>query len=140
MIANGQGAGTILDELSETSRNLREILDAFTSEGKLQKSMDNIAAASEDIRIITHDNQPRLANAVANFESASSRLDSLLATHYATLDSSMTSFGRAGGKIDVAVDRKTATVGGRELFVEATITVTGSGRPRGASGNPDGSR
>ncbi len=32
--------------------------------------------------------------------------------------------------IETDVDRKVADIGGRELFVEATITVTGSGHPR----------
>ena len=97
-------AGSILDELAETSRNLREILESFTSEGKLQSGIDDLAEASENLRSITADNQPRLARAITNFQRVSTRMDSLLAGHYASLDSSMASFGRAGSKAETAVE------------------------------------
>ena len=38
--------------------------------------------------------------------------------------------GAADVTIDVDVAQKTATVGGKAIFVEGTVTVTGSGRPR----------
>ena len=38
--------------------------------------------------------------------------------------------GAADITIDVDVDQKTANVGGKTIFVEGTVTVTGSGRPR----------
>lgn len=97
-------AGSILDELAETSRSLHDILDSFTREGKLQASVDNLAATSENIRALTADNKPRLNEAIAGFHRVSSRMDSLLEGHYASLDSSMASFGRAGGKVETAVD------------------------------------
>jgi phospholipid/cholesterol/gamma-HCH transport system substrate-binding protein len=95
--------GEILDELAETSRNLREILETFSSEGKLQSSVDNLSVASANLRSITDDNQPRLANAIRGIERVSSRLDSLTMRHYAALDSSMAGFGRAGQNVETAV-------------------------------------
>ncbi len=38
--------------------------------------------------------------------------------------------GAADVTLEVDVDQKTATIGGRSVFVEGTVTVTGSGRPR----------
>ncbi len=40
--------------------------------------------------------------------------------------------GAASATIEVDIERKTASVGGRTLFVEGVVTVTGSGPPRGA--------
>jgi phospholipid/cholesterol/gamma-HCH transport system substrate-binding protein len=97
-------AGAILDELAETSRNLRDILETFTSEGKLQSSVDNLSAATENLRTITDENQPRLAKAIRGIERVSSRLDSLTMRHYAALDSSMAGFGRAGQNVESAVE------------------------------------
>jgi phospholipid/cholesterol/gamma-HCH transport system substrate-binding protein len=97
-------AGAILDELAETSRSLHDILDGFARDGKLQASVDNLAATSETIRALTTDNKPRLDDAIAGFQRVSSRMDSLLENHYASMDSSMTSFGRAGGKVETAVE------------------------------------
>lgn len=100
-------AGSVIDELAETSRNLREILDSLTGGGKLQSSVDDLATASENLRAIMTDNQPRLSRAIAGFERVSTRLDSLVENHYASLDSSVASFGRAGGQIETAVNRLT---------------------------------
>lgn len=97
-------AGSILDELAETSRNLREILEGITGEGKLHSTIDDLALASENLRAITTDNQPRLAGALENLQRVSARMDSLMAAHYTTLDSSMASFGRAGSRVEVAVE------------------------------------
>lgn len=96
-------AGEILDELTETSRNLRDILETFSREGKLQSSVDDLSVASANLRSITNDNQPRLANAIRGIERVSSRLDSLTMRHYAALDSSMAGFGRAGQNVETAV-------------------------------------
>ena len=86
-------AGSILEELAQTSRNLREILEDFTSDGKLHSSINDLAEASENLRSITAENEPRLASAIANFQRVSARMDSLVTSHYAALDTSMTSFG-----------------------------------------------
>jgi len=96
-------AGEILDELAETSRNLREILETFTSEGKLQSSVDNLSEASANLRSITVENQPKLANAIQGIERVSTRMDSLIEKHYASLDSSLAGLGRTGQNIDYAV-------------------------------------
>lgn len=96
-------AGEILDELAETSRNLREILETFSQEGKLQSSVDNLSAASANLRSITDENQPRLANAIQGIERVSTRLDSLTERHYASLDSSLAGIGRTGQIVEAAV-------------------------------------
>jgi phospholipid/cholesterol/gamma-HCH transport system substrate-binding protein len=97
------GAGEILEELAETSRNLRDILETFSSEGKLQSSVDDLSVASANLRSITVDNQPKLANAIESIERVSTRMDSLITKHYASLDSSLAGLGRTGQTIDAAV-------------------------------------
>jgi phospholipid/cholesterol/gamma-HCH transport system substrate-binding protein len=96
-------AGEILDELAETSRNLREILETFSNEGKLQSSVDDLSAASANLRSITDENQPRLANAIQGIERVSTRLDGLTERHYASLDSSLAGIGRTGQTVEAAV-------------------------------------
>jgi phospholipid/cholesterol/gamma-HCH transport system substrate-binding protein len=97
------GAGEILGELAETSRNLREILETFSSHGKLQSSVDDLSVASANLRSITVENEPKLANAIHSIERVSTRMDSLVTKHYASLDSSLAGLGRTGHNIDAAV-------------------------------------
>ena len=97
-------AGAILDELSQVSRNLKEILDIVSAEGKLQTTMDNLERITGDLREITSENKPRLSNAIGDIENVASLLDTLASKHHASVDSSLASFGRAGGKLDSAVD------------------------------------
>lgn len=96
-------AGEILDELTLTSRNLREILATFSGEGRLQNSVDNLSVASENLRAITEENQPRLASAIESIDNVSTRMDSLIGRHYASLDSSLAGLGRTGQDIETAV-------------------------------------
>jgi len=96
-------AGEILDELTLTSRNLREILETFSGEGHLQSSVENLSVASENLRAITEENQPRLASAIENIDNVSARMNSLIEQHYASLDSSLAGLGRTGQDIETAV-------------------------------------
>jgi len=96
-------AGEILDELAETSRNLREILETFSDEGRLQTAIEDLSTASATLRAITVENQPRLTNAIYSIENVSTNLDSLISRHYASLDSSLAGIGRTGQEIDTAV-------------------------------------
>jgi phospholipid/cholesterol/gamma-HCH transport system substrate-binding protein len=96
-------AGEILDELTLTSRNLRDILETFSGEGRLQNSVDNLSVASENLRAITEENQPRLASAIESIDNVSTRMDSLIERHYVSLDSSLAGLGRTGQDIETAV-------------------------------------
>ena len=96
------GAGEVLEEVAEAARDLREVLDTFSRDGKLQSSLDDLSAASENLRAITDENQPKLASAIAGIERVSTRMDSLIARHYASLDSSLAGVGRTGHNVDVA--------------------------------------
>jgi phospholipid/cholesterol/gamma-HCH transport system substrate-binding protein len=95
-------AGEILDELAKTSQNLRKILELLSEEGRLQTAIDDLSQASANLREITAENQPRLANAIKSIEDVSANMDSLISRHYASLDSSLAGFGRTGQEIDVA--------------------------------------
>jgi phospholipid/cholesterol/gamma-HCH transport system substrate-binding protein len=97
------GAGEILEDVAEASRSLREILETFSHDGKLQSSIDDLSAASSNLRAITDENQPKLASAIAGIERVSTRMDTLVARHYASLDSSLAGLGRTGQNVDVAV-------------------------------------
>ncbi len=109
-------AGSILSELRETSTTLREILDGFTQDGKLQSGVDNLAKASGDLRRIVAENSPKVARTIAGMERVSARLDSLVGTHYASMDSSLAGFGRTGRKMDlVAEDLGRASADLREI-------------------------
>ncbi len=109
-------AGSILSELRETSTTLREILDGFTEDGKLQSGVDNLAKASGDLRKIVAESSPKVARTIAGMERVSARLDSLVSTHYASMDSSLAGFGRTGRKMDlVAEDLGRASADLREI-------------------------
>jgi phospholipid/cholesterol/gamma-HCH transport system substrate-binding protein len=97
------GAGDVLEDVAKTSRDLRDILAAMSGGGKLQSSIDDLAAASSNLKTITDENQPKLANAIAGFERVSTKMDSLIARHYSSLDSSLAGIGRAGQEIGGAV-------------------------------------
>jgi phospholipid/cholesterol/gamma-HCH transport system substrate-binding protein len=97
-------AGSIFSELRETSTTLREILDGFTQDGKLQSGVDNLAKASGDLRKIVAESSPKVARTIAGMERVSARLDSLVSMHYASMDSSLAGFGRTGQKMDVVAE------------------------------------
>jgi phospholipid/cholesterol/gamma-HCH transport system substrate-binding protein len=97
-------AGAILEEIAKTSENLSEILAMLTEEGKLQSTMSNLADVSVRLREITNKNQPQLANAIARFDNIATLVDSLVARHYASIDSSVASFGRSGQRFEGAVE------------------------------------
>jgi phospholipid/cholesterol/gamma-HCH transport system substrate-binding protein len=96
-------AGEVLRDVEVTSRDVRDILQALTHDGKLDSSMNDLAAASSSLRSIAEENQPKLAKAIAGFERVSMRMDSLLARHYSSLDSSLASAGRTGKDMEKAV-------------------------------------
>jgi len=98
------GAGTVLEDVAAAARDLRDVAEILAAQGKLQETMDNLAAASKDMREIAAEGGPRLTGALEKFESASTTMDKLLTKHYASLDSSLAAFGRAGGKVEVTVD------------------------------------
>lgn len=97
-------AGTILDEIAETSRNLKEILDALNANGQLETTMNNLSDASKRLRTVADDGGPRLTRAIERFDHLTAMMDSLVAGHYESVDSSLASFGRSGSKMEVAVD------------------------------------
>ena len=96
-------AGRVMTDLAETSRNLRDIMESFSSEGTLQSGIEDLSAARANLRANTDDNQPKLAKAIQAIERVSTRLDSLTEKHYASLDSSLASIGRTGQSIETAV-------------------------------------
>jgi phospholipid/cholesterol/gamma-HCH transport system substrate-binding protein len=97
-------AGSIMDEIAETSRNLREVLEMLNQEGKLDETMSNLAEVSHRLRDITDENQPKLTDAISRFEHVASMMDSLVSAHYSSVDSSLAAFGRSGSKAEVAVE------------------------------------
>lgn len=98
------GAGAILDDVGAAARDLRDVAEILAAQGRLQETMDNLAAASEDLRELTSEGGPRLSSALEKFESASTAMDNLLSKHYASLDSSLAAFGRAGGRVEVTME------------------------------------
>ncbi|NIM19246.1 MAG: MCE family protein [Candidatus Latescibacteria bacterium] len=100
------GAGKVLEELTETTRELRSVLLTVTGGEKLQTSMENLQELSRNLRNLTEEDKPLLV-AIQKFERVSSKLDSLLTRRYAALDSSLASVGRAGQRFEVAVKNLT---------------------------------
>jgi phospholipid/cholesterol/gamma-HCH transport system substrate-binding protein len=96
-------AGDILEDLAQTSRDLREVLETLSQDGKLRSSIDDLSDASANLRLITDENQPRLSNAIASIERVSTRVDTLVATHYASLDSTLAALGSTGKNVEGAV-------------------------------------
>lgn len=97
------GAGEVLGDIATTTRDLRDVLVTITGKGQLESSVDDLAAASSNLRAITDETGPKLASAIASFDRVSGRLDSLMAMHYTSLDSSLAGIGRAGKNVDSAV-------------------------------------
>jgi phospholipid/cholesterol/gamma-HCH transport system substrate-binding protein len=97
-------AGSILDEIAQTTKDLRAILDTLNKEGRLRETMNNFADASARLRTIADENQPQLANTIDRFEHVSALMDSLVSNHYTSLDSSLGAVGRSGSKFETAVD------------------------------------
>jgi phospholipid/cholesterol/gamma-HCH transport system substrate-binding protein len=101
-------AGDILTDVSETARSLREVAEILSSQGRLQETMDNLADVSGTLRDATSGDDPVLMDAIERFDNVATVMDSLVVTHYASLDSSLGAIGRAGGKMEVTVDNLAA--------------------------------
>lgn len=97
-------AGEILDEVETTSRHLRDIAISLSGDGRLQEGVDDFAVASKNVRTMTERNRDRLDRALIKFEHSATLLDSLIATRYAGIDSSLAAIGRAGGKAEETAD------------------------------------
>jgi phospholipid/cholesterol/gamma-HCH transport system substrate-binding protein len=97
-------AGGIIDEVRATTTNLREITSSLTSDGTLQQGIDDFAATGRNLRTMTERNRDRVDRAIVRFERSATLLDSLIATRYSTIDSSLAAIGRAGGKAEATVD------------------------------------
>jgi len=97
-------AGDILSDVQETARSLREVAEILSNEGKLRETMENLADVSDALRDMMSGDDAKIVSAVRRFGHVAALMDSLVTTHYASLDSSMTSLGRAGGRLDATVD------------------------------------
>jgi len=95
-------AGGILEEVERAARSVREVAESLAGEGRVGKTMQNLADVSGSLRDMTTGEDAALANAIARFDHTATLLDSLVATHYAALDTSLAAVGRAGGRIEVA--------------------------------------
>ena len=100
--------GAIIEDIAVAARDLREVTAVLAGEGLLEETMENLADASSDMRDITAENRPRLSSALERFESVAAMMDSLVTTHYDSVDSSLAAFGRAGAQVEVTVDNLTA--------------------------------
>ncbi len=97
-------AGGVLGEVQETTHHLREIAASLSGDGRLQEGVENFAVTSKNLRGMTERNKVRLDNALIRFERSATMLDSLIATRYPAIDSSLAAIGRAGGKAEATVD------------------------------------
>jgi phospholipid/cholesterol/gamma-HCH transport system substrate-binding protein len=97
-------AGSVITEVRETTRHLRDITSTLSADGSLEEGMNDFAATSKNLRGMTERNKERLDRAMIRFERSASMLDSLLTQHYTAIDSSLAAIGRAGGKAEVTID------------------------------------
>lgn len=102
-------AGGVLNELTQATHELRSILENVQGGDKLKTSMDNLQEFSENLRVFTTENQPRLATAIRDFERVASSLDSLISRRYTALDSSLESMSRAGVQFQSTVENLSET-------------------------------
>lgn len=93
-------AGGVIAEFEQTSRNLREIVEMLSAEGRLRETMDNLAEVTERLDRIVAENEPRVGSAIGSFERVAGRMDTLVDKHYAAMDSSFGKFGAAGARLD----------------------------------------
>jgi phospholipid/cholesterol/gamma-HCH transport system substrate-binding protein len=103
--------GGILNEVEETTKNLRDIVVAMNKDGKFREGVNDLAATSKSLRQMTEDNRERIDHTIASFDHSAAQLDQLLGDHYAQLDSSLSAIGRAGGKAELTVDNLAAISG-----------------------------
>jgi phospholipid/cholesterol/gamma-HCH transport system substrate-binding protein len=85
-------------------RELREISQSLSGDGRLQEGVGDFAATSKNLRQMTEKNRKRLDNAMMHFERSATMLDSLVSSHFAEIDSSLASIARAGGSAEIAAD------------------------------------
>jgi phospholipid/cholesterol/gamma-HCH transport system substrate-binding protein len=97
-------AGTILGDVEVTVRELREISQSLSGDGRLQEGVGDFAATSKNLRRMTEDNRERLDNALTRFERSATMLDSLVSGHYAGIDSSLAAIARVGGSAEIAAN------------------------------------
>jgi phospholipid/cholesterol/gamma-HCH transport system substrate-binding protein len=97
-------AGDILSDVQAAAQSLREVADMLTAQGRLQETMDNLADVSGSLRDVTTGEDAAVIEAIERFNHVATLMDSLVTTHYASMDSSMAAFGRAGGRIEVVAD------------------------------------
>lgn len=95
-------AGGILEEVERAARSVREVAESLAGDGKLGETAENLAEVTGSLRDMTSGEDAALAHAIARFDHTASLLDSLVATHYAALDTSLAAVGRAGGRVEVA--------------------------------------
>jgi len=97
-------AGGIMQDVRVTTKHLRDIMVSIEGDGRLEGSIEDLAVASRNLRGMTERNQGRLDNALIRFERSATMLDSLIATRYAGIDSSLEAIARVGGKAEVTID------------------------------------
>lgn len=95
-------AGSILGDVEITVRELREVTQTLSGDGRLQEGVGDFAATGKNLRQMTEKNRKRLDNAVMRFERSATMLDSLVSGHFAEIDSSLASIARAGGSAEIA--------------------------------------
>jgi phospholipid/cholesterol/gamma-HCH transport system substrate-binding protein len=92
--------GDIMDDLEVALENLREVTETLNADHKLRDGIDDFAATGKNLEEMTGRNKERLNRSMESFERAATRLDRLMADHYAGLDSTLAAVGRVGDEVE----------------------------------------
>jgi phospholipid/cholesterol/gamma-HCH transport system substrate-binding protein len=99
--------GDIIEEVKGALVNLREVTATLNEDNKLRDGIGDFAATSKNLRSMTDNNRERFDRSMESLERASTQLDKLLTEHYASIDSSLAAFGRAGAQVETTVEHLT---------------------------------
>lgn len=97
-------AGKIVDDVAAAAHDLRSVTEMLARDGNLDRAVTGLADASDDISRLVRENGPQFESAVDRFDRLAARLDSLVSTNYAELDTSLAAFGRAGTRMEGTVE------------------------------------
>ncbi len=97
--------GNIMDELTVLTHDMQRIAGTLTQGDKLSRTVDNLAAVTQELRTLLENDAPELSAGVRSFRRSTQAVDSLLTKNAGTLDTMIASFGEASRNMPELVRR-----------------------------------
>ncbi len=97
--------GAIMDELTVLTRDMQNLASALTRDGKLSRSVENLAVISEELRSILESDRHEIRAGLHSFRRAAETMDRLLTRNESSLDTILSSLGEASKDMPELVRR-----------------------------------